>query len=173
MKWFLIIAAAFAILMFIIVLLGSILPRNHVATRSAYFHRSPVELYAAIYEIDSALTWRTDISQVETLAPRARHRCFRETTKHGKVTYLVVAEQAPEKLILKIADDNLPYGGTWTYDLIPKGSGTVLQITERGEIKNVIFRCLARFVFGYTASMETRLSDLGRKFGELTVVSPE
>ncbi len=41
-----------------------------------------------------------------------------------------------------------------------------LTITERGEIYNPIFRVFARFVFGYTATMETYLKQLGTKFDE-------
>lgn len=37
---------------------------------------------------------------------------------------------------------------------------------EEGEIYNPIFRCLARFVFGYTSSLESYLKSLGGKFGE-------
>ncbi len=40
---------------------------------------------------------------------------------------------------------------------MPTGSGSRVTITERGEIYNPIFRTLARFVFGYTSTMETCL----------------
>ena len=35
-----------------------------------------------------------------------------------------------------------------------------MTITERGEIRNPIFRAVARFVFGYGATMETFLAEL-------------
>jgi hypothetical protein len=46
------------------------------------------------------------------------------------------------------------------------GGGSELRIHENGEIYNVIFRFMARFLFGYTGSIETYLRDLGAKFGE-------
>jgi hypothetical protein len=42
----------------------------------------------------------------------------------------------------------------------------VLTITERGQISNPVFRFMARYVFGYHATMQEYLASLGRKFGE-------
>jgi hypothetical protein len=44
--------------------------------------------------------------------------------------------------------------------------GTELAITEDGEIYNVWFRALARFVFGHTSTMDGYLLSLAKKFGE-------
>ncbi len=72
---------------------------------------------------------------------------------------------------LRIADDSLPYGGTWTFELAPaEGGGTTLTITEDGFVEPAIFRALARFVFGYHATMEGYLAGLGRRFGETVIV---
>ena len=48
------------------------------------------------------------------------------------------------------------------------GDGTRLKITENGTISNLLFRFMARFLFGYTATLETYLIDLGAEFGEQT-----
>ena len=42
-------------------------------------------------------------------------------------------------------------------------TGTRLTITERGEIYNVMFRALSKYVFGYTATMESFLKALELK----------
>jgi hypothetical protein len=44
------------------------------------------------------------------------------------------------------------------------GGGSELRISENGEIYNVIFRFVSRFVLGYTSTMDTYLRDLGAKF---------
>jgi hypothetical protein len=75
------------------------------------------------------------------------------------------------RLVTRIADHNLPYGGTWTYELTPDGSGTRLTITENGEVYNPIFRFVSRFIMGHTASMESVLRALGTKHGE--TIAPE
>ena len=61
---------------------------------------------------------------------------------------------------MRIADPDLPFGGTWTYELKPDGGGTQLVITERGEVYNPIFRFMSRFVFSHTATMERFVASL-------------
>jgi hypothetical protein len=75
------------------------------------------------------------------------------------------------RLVTRIADRNLPFGGTWTFDIAPTADGgSELRIREDGEIYNVIFRFMARFFFGYTSSIESYLKDLGAKFGQPVVM---
>ena len=62
--------------------------------------------------------------------------------------------------------------GTWTFDLNPTPEGTTLRITEDGEVYNVIFRALSHFVFGQTGTIETYLTDLGKRFKETVKVEP-
>jgi hypothetical protein len=62
--------------------------------------------------------------------------------------------------MVRIADPDLPFGGTWTYRLTPKGSGTRLAITEHGEVYNPLFRFVSRFVFGHTATVDRFIAAL-------------
>jgi hypothetical protein len=65
-----------------------------------------------------------------------------------------------------IADPNLPFGGTWTYDIAPTEEGATLRITERGYVSDPFFRFMSKFVFGQTSTMESYLRSLAKKFGE-------
>ena len=86
---------------------------------------------------------------------------------HQKIVYELVEARPPERLAVRIAGQGLPFGGTWTFHITPlAGGGSELRIDEDGEIYNLIFRFMARFFFGYTASIEGYLRDLGAKFGE-------
>jgi len=67
--------------------------------------------------------------------------------------------------VTRIADDSLPFGGSWTYELFPSGEGTEVRITERGEVRNPIFRALSTFVFGHTVTLDRYLADLQRRAG--------
>lgn len=71
----------------------------------------------------------------------------------------------------RIADKDLPFGGTWTYEVNRLPSGATLKITENGEVYNVLFRFMSRFVFGHHATIETYLKYLGRKFRELVKIA--
>ncbi len=58
----------------------------------------------------------------------------------------------------------MPFGGTWTYVLVPDVAGTRLTITEDGEVYNPLFRFLSRFVFSQTATIDTYLRHLEAAF---------
>jgi hypothetical protein len=77
-----------------------------------------------------------------------------------------VASQAPCKLIVRIADAKLPFGGTWTYEITPVAAGSRLRIREDGEVYNPVFRFLSRFVFGYSGTIDAYLKSLERKLAE-------
>ena len=50
--------------------------------------------------------------------------------------------------------------------MIPEGGGTRVRITEDGEVSNVIFRFMSRYVFGQTATLDAYLTSLAKRFGE-------
>lgn len=152
--------------------IGAMLPRTHVASRRASIAASPDAVFAVLRDFSAAPSWRTGIKGVELLPSRDGKVSFRETSRHGAIAYVVDELTPNSRLVTRIADDSLPFGGTWTFELQPAGSGTELRITERGEVKNVIFRFMARFIFGYTTTLETYLKDLGRKFGKPVEVKP-
>lgn len=167
MKWILIILGALVALVAVIAVIGALLPRDHTATRAAQFRQTPAALFAIARDFAALPSWRGDLKSVELLPARNGAACYREVSKHGPVTYLVREERAGERLVLEIADEGLPYGGRWTFEFrTASGSGAEVRITEQGFVKNVVFRFLAHFVFGYTATMEGYLRDLARKFGE-------
>lgn len=73
---------------------------------------------------------------------------------------------APQKLVTRIANPKLPFGGTWTFEIAPAAEGATLRITERGYVTNPFFRFMSRFVFRHTSTMEIYLKSLAKKFGE-------
>jgi hypothetical protein len=172
MKVLLLVLGGLVVLVGLVALVGALLPRAHVATRMATYARQPADLHAVVRDVAAAPAWRSDLKAVELLPPRDGRPAWRETTGHGAIAFVVLEEKPGERRVTKIADDALPFGGTWTFEFAPAGSGGSLRITEHGQVKNVIFRFLARFVFGHTRTMETYLRDLGRKFGETVEVRP-
>ena len=144
--------------------IGAMLPVRHHATRRARFRASPEAVYAVLA---GPPDWRTGVRGFGVLADSDKSQRWWEEDSHGRrVTYELAEARPGEKLGVRIAEPGLPFGGTWTFDLAPDGNGTMLRVTEDGEIYNVFFRFLARFVFGYYGSIETYLRDLGVKFGQ-------
>lgn len=167
MKWVLLIAGIIVALIVAVAGIGATLPKKHKATRAARFHQPPEAVWQAITDIGAFPAWRTDVKSVERLPDRDGRPAWRETDKHGQILTLEAIEFAPpQRLVSRIADPNLPFGGAWTYLIAPADGGSTLRITEDGEIYNPIFRFMARFVFGYQGTMDAYLKALGGKFGE-------
>ena len=78
---------------------------------------------------------------------------------------------ANERLVTRIVDRDLGYFGSWTYEFLPTESGTRLRITKNGEVPNVLFRFMSRFIFGHTATMESYLKALGPKVRRISHAS--
>lgn len=166
MKIILFIVGGLVVLIGVVALVGALLPKGHVASRSARYTQLPEAVWAAITDYTAFPSWRTDVKSVERLPDQNGHMVWKENGKNGPLPLEVVESNPPARLVLKIADPSLPFGGTWTYDIKPDGAGCRLTITERGAVSNPIFRFMSRFVFRQTATMESYLKALGRKFNE-------
>lgn len=140
----------------LILVIGALLPKKHIASKSIVIHRDPRSVYDVIRDFEHAPQWRTNVKRVEILSPSQ----FRE---NGEVTYDVVSDDPGRQLVTRIADKNLGYSGSWTYafDAVPEG--TRVTITENGEVSNILFRFMSRFVFGHTATIEKTLAALQRR----------
>ena len=171
MRWILWTVGGLLVVCLVVYVIGLMLPQSHVASASARYAATPEAIWDTLTDVLSFPKWRRDVSRVEVLPDENGQAGWREYGKQGTVTYRVVELIPRRKLVSRIADKNLPYGGSWTYELAPADSGTRLTITERGEIYNPIFRFVSRFVLGYTATMNGILRAIGTKHGE--TVTPE
>lgn len=172
MKWILIVVGFIVGLAAAIWLIGAMLPKEHVATRMARYNQPPEKIWEAITDAESMPTWRKELKSVKRLPDRDGKPAWVETSSFGDMPLYVETFEPPQKLVTRIADPNLPFGGTWTFEIAPAEGGATLRITERGEIRSAFFRFMARFVFGYTSTMETYLRNLGAKFGEAVTPQP-
>ena len=170
MKWVFFIGAGLVLLAAGVALIGAMLPRDHRATRQARYRQKPEAIY---FTLAGPVDWRSDVKASGSLPDRDGRKQWWEQDSHGhKITYELVEDKMPSRRVTRMAEKNLPFGGTWTIDISPAPEGSIVRITEDGQIHNVIFRFMARFFFGYTSSIEGYLRDLGRHFGELTAIEP-
>jgi hypothetical protein len=142
MKWALWVVVSLVAVVGIVALIGYFLPVGHEASRSAEFGKPPDAVFALMSNLGDYQSW-WDGADVKTE---------------------VVESIPPSKLVTKIVGET-QFGGTWTIEIVPTPSGSRMTITERGEIYNVVFRTLARFVFGYTSTMESCLEAARRRLG--------
>jgi uncharacterized protein YndB with AHSA1/START domain len=158
--------AAITLLAGVIALIGSRLPKTHTAFRSVLLHQSPEQVYAVVRDFASAPTWRSDVKRIEVQTQPGQRMHFREEGKNGTVNYELAEDVPSQRMVTRILDTDLGYSGKWTYVFTPENGGTRVTITEEGEVSNVLFRFMSRYVFGQTATLDGYLTSLTKRFGE-------
>lgn len=153
-------------LVVLVTVIGWLLPKDHVATRIGRYRRSPEVVWTAITDVEAMPSWREGLKSVQQLPDRNGLPAHIEVTNSGTVPIETVEMVPPQKLVGRIADPKLPFGGTWTYEIAATTEGATLRITERGYVTNPFFRFMSRFVFGQTSTLESYLRSLAKKFGE-------
>jgi uncharacterized protein YndB with AHSA1/START domain len=166
MKWIAIAVGVIVALVLLIVMIGSLLPRDHVATVSARISAPPATVWALITQPESFTSWRSDLTRVEMLASTPSGASWREHSRNGAMTMVIESAESPRRMVTRIVDQNLPFGGRWEYDIVPDGAdASRVTVTERGWVSNPIFRFVSRFVMGHTATLNAYLRALGKHFG--------
>ena len=160
MRWVLIIVGGVLALAAIVALVGALLPQSHVASRSRSFAQPAERVFAAIADVRDYPRWRPGVREVTVLSQSPLR--WREDGSNGKVEFELTESQPSRRQVVVIASKDLPFGGRWEYDVAPDGNGSRLTITERGEVYNPIFRFMARFIFGYTKTIEEYQAALDR-----------
>lgn len=131
-------ASALVCLVGVVCLVGWLLPPSHVATASATLDMTPDQVYDRVSNVGDYASWWKDYDPVPVKVEEAVR---------------------PRRLVTRI-EPGLPFGGTWTFDIAPEGSGSRLTVTERGEVYNVLFRFVSRVFMSKTATMEKMLRAL-------------
>lgn len=116
-------------------LIGFFLPVAHEATRSAEVSAPPERAFALLADVDDYPSWWDGAT----------------------VKSEVVERTAPSRIVTRVVGET-QFGGTWTIEIAPAGAGSRVTITERGEVYNVVFRTLSRYVFGHTATIDSCLA---------------
>jgi hypothetical protein len=165
MKWVLWIVGGLVLVVGLMAMAGAMLPLRHHASRKARYKAAPAALYGVLARPPD---WRSGLKSYGDLPAEAgRRRWWEEDSRGHKMTFEQVETRPSERLVVRIADKGLPFGGAWTFDIAetPDG-GSELRIAEDGEIYNLVFRFMARYFFGYHRSIEQFHRDLGVKLGQ-------
>lgn len=125
-----------------IILVGRALPVSHIASRTATFRRPAEEVWAAIN--DPALLSSRGVGDVK----------------------FETVESLPPKLLVRRVVGEKDFGGTWTCDIASSSGGSTLTITENGEIYNVFFRFVSRYIIGHHRTIDGTMAALRKRFEE-------
>jgi uncharacterized protein YndB with AHSA1/START domain len=153
----------------VVVIVGYLLPVRHVATVSATIPAAPDAVWAVLTDPAGYPKWRGDVTSVEMLPADSGHVAWREHGKNDAITFAIEQAEVPRRLVTRIAEKGLPFGGSWEYLVTGDGSGSRVQITEHGEVYNPVFRFVSRFIMGHSATASAYLKALGARFGATVV----
>lgn len=136
MVWIVGVTSVLALLLVGVYFVGLLLPRQRTVTVSARIEAPPEVVWGHV---------------TTTVVSSASHT---SSDDGGQLEIEVRKKVEPELLVLTFDDGKHPFVGTWTYELIPVHEGTLLTITEDGEVTDPFYRFLARFLFRDALSLE-------------------
>lgn len=168
MRWVIIVVAVIIGVPLLAAGVGLLLPEGHRAATRATYAQPPEALWDAITDVRAYPEWRSGLDSVKVL--EAEPLRWREYSSFGPITFRTEMVGAPHMFQAVIDDEDLAFGGRWTWRIDPAPAGAVVTITEAGEVYNPLFRFMSRFIFGYHGTQRTYLEDLGRRFGQDEVV---
>ena len=113
-----VIVGVIVLLAVVMAVVGSRLPKDHIASRSIVLHRSPKEVYDVVRDFGSAPSWRSGVKSVEVQTQPDGKVHFREVGS-DTIDYEVAEDVPGQKLVTRILNTDLGYGGKWTYEFIP------------------------------------------------------
>jgi len=168
MKIMLIVGGLIVLLIVGVLLIGSLLPKRHIVSRSASFKATPERLFALVAGNQE---WRPDVKSCEMIVTPDGRQFQRETLKHGEtILYELDGIRVPHSIQRRIATESLPYGGSWSFTFEPAGatgSGrTRVRIREDGEVYNPVFRFVSRFILGQTSTIDSYLESMASAVDE-------
>ena len=160
MKIAFVVVGVLAAIVLVVVAIGYSLPVKHTATREKVLRADTAAVFAAMSTPSDFPSWRRGVKSVDMLPPADGKPSFREHGSDGDITYVTDESVPARRLVNRIADRNLPFGGSWTFELSPAPDGTLLRVTENGEVYNPIFRFVSRFILGHHRTIDHYLADL-------------
>lgn len=139
--------------------LGAMTPANHSVEASRKIAAPPERVAARIRDVAAYPDWRPGVG-VEDLTAGADAISYVETAEGDRIAYRLTEPEPGARFVATITDETLPFGGAWTISIEPAGAGARVHIREDGVVRDVLYRFFARYVFGYTSTMEQYLDSL-------------
>ena len=138
MRWIVFVVGGLIVIVVAIVVVGSMLPRTHTASRTLRVRRTPTDVWPVITQ----------------------------TAPASSVPVDVLENDPPRRLVTRVTAAERNFGGTWTILLTPTAEGSDVTVTEDGWVANPIFRFMSRYVMGHHATMDALLTSVAKTLGE-------
>ncbi|MCG3133255.1 MAG: hypothetical protein HMLKMBBP_00380 [Planctomycetes bacterium] len=143
---------------------GRKIPPDHTAAAEIAIRRAQREVWERVRDFAAWHTWAPGVKSVETgRSSDGRERVVLRMGRHA-VPLVVEREERLRRLVTRIDDATLPFGGTWTWTFSTDGGACRVRIEEEGVIRSPVLRALAKQVLGYDATIKAHLKALSESF---------
>jgi hypothetical protein len=164
MKWVIIILVVIVAVIAIVYLIGYFMPVKHVASAERIFSKStPGHIWRSITTFNEYPLWRSGLKNVEVVDDKN----WKETSGGDTIHFYGESIEPEKHFVTRIMNKDLPYGGSWTYEIREGQNGTTLTITEYGEVYNPIFRFMSKYIFGHDGTIKKYLNDLEKHLNKV------
>jgi len=96
----------------VVVVVGRALPVDHEATCTVTLNQPGQAVWDVIAGINELPSWRPGLKRVELLPSEQGAVRWREFDRHGNIAYEITDADPPKRLVTRITDTGLPFGGT-------------------------------------------------------------
>lgn len=162
--------AAIASLVAALVVAGLLTPRDHVVARAVQLPVTPQLVWTTIRDVAHYDAWRTELEMSELVDTDQAQTRWRETSTGGSIAFGITVDEPPTRMTARILDEDLPFTGEWTWQIIATHDGARVTITERGSVGNPVFRFIGAYVMGHTKSIDAYLTSLSAHLGHAGAV---
>jgi carbon monoxide dehydrogenase subunit G len=169
MRWFLIAPVVLLVLGAVMAGIGLFRPRTHVARARTRLAAAPDAVWNVISDFERWPEWQPGMKRVERLPAGNGPTTLITEGSWGEMPMRIEAFEPATRLVTFL--DGGVFTGRWTWQLeaAPEG-GTVVTLTEEGEVGNPFFRTMMIFNDNYKTMLGV-LGAMGTRLGE--AVTPE
>lgn len=110
MGWLWLVLGVVVGLPLVVFAIGSALPRDHVARMAIELKSPPERVWTLVSDVGGTARWRSDVTEIEVQPISGGLARYVETSKHGKIPFEVVSREAPRRQVVRVVDDDQPFG---------------------------------------------------------------
>jgi uncharacterized protein YndB with AHSA1/START domain len=127
----------------VMAMIGAGLPLRHVVTRRMSFAAPPERVWSALLSIRQLPMDRSDLRAIDQGTATMPPAAIEVVGTPVKITYDTF--RPPRTLVVRTAEPDVAYGGTWTFELeMETAQITRLTVTEEAEVRGRLVRFAVR-----------------------------
>lgn len=161
----LLIIALIVTLLVMATLIGTRLPKTHVAASRMEIAAPLEQVWEVVMDFKNYPTWRLGLNRVET-GPEldGKPTWFEYCTPTIKVQLQLALAEPRTRIVTQLVGEKLPIFGAWDYRFQSQQGSTLITITEWDKIYSPLFRFFSQFIVPHHAAMDVFLIALARHF---------